>query len=1033
MKKTGKFSDAQWMFLSVMNLFESPVSIDVLTTLIPLSLSELFDLLERGNRIRIIKEFESRIYSIEKELPSNIKKRIEQSYTEENIFNLLQQIESMNLLDRLSPPIYADFLARSGKDTEATQVMIRSAMEALESGHPEIAHNYLKQVLLKLSNHLVVTKNVQIFIDLAIEFSKLCILLGIDFIDSAKFMEQVKVSSEILGNRRAWALANLHLGYFYNLLSERTKALELFSIGQAAVEALADQDILDESSEFIGAYFFIQGKYKQAIDLIERAESYAKLSGKGLSISGFIVKSYGLIYLGHYYLSIGFISSEWRKAHRSEQHATANLLQAILGTVSVLINQYEEAVLHLNSCLKQSDKVGLRQARYIAMGGLAFLNYRKKNYKQAYLMMVEMLEEGRKYGISESFTSPWFMEMLVDFEKLGYPNIPGMEPVTQMQRIMKEPNRHLQGVALRLLAMRAFSEGKEDQIVWGDLKRSEELLQEVGDPIQLAKTHIDMAILKLQGREKEDAYRLVNEARYVLIEHGEDFPDGLHPLLEENDMFEKSEKIQEEADEAFYAMISELPLSPHFERGLETILMACNRFFGAEQGAICWTDDGTAKNLFIRISYNIGPYDTGSQWFVNNMRFIKQAFEEKQPIKKHEQIISSRTKTDSRVGSILCLPFHTANGASGVFWHGNSYMEDCFSLLHKRHLVKICDYLTTYISSIFEFNRQIELAKESTIKKAAQIDSFTKQQFIIRGIAMTQVINQARVIAEADGTVLILGETGVGKELLARWIHKNSKRKNWPIVTIDCTTIPETLIESALFGYEKGSFTGADRKTIGQIELADKGTLFIDEIGETPLNIQVKLLRLLQEKKFKRIGGHRLIASDFRLIAATNRNLLKEVENGRFRNDLYYRLNVFPITIPPLRNRKDEIIDIAEEFINRYGKRYNRSNLSLSKEHCRQLIDYEWPGNVRELENIIERSVLMSANSNLNLLLPLNDKKADHFFFADNLKLDEIQRRYICHILEKSGGKISGPGGATEILGIKRTTLYQRMKKLGLR
>jgi len=161
--------------------------------------------------------------------------------------------------------------------------------------------------------------------------------------------------------------------------------------------------------------------------------------------------------------------------------------------------------------------------------------------------------------------------------------------------------------------------------------------------------------------------------------------------------------------------------------------------------------------------------------------------------------------------------------------------------------------------------------------------------------------------------------------------------------------------------------------------------------------------------------------------------MYKEVENGRFRNDLYYRLNVFPITIPPLRKRKDEIIDITEEFMNRYGKRYNRANLSLSKEHCRQLTDYEWPGNIRELENIIERSVLMSTNSNFNLQLPSTNIEKDNHLFADKPTLDDIQRRYILHVLEETGGRISGPSGATEILGIKRTTLYQRMKKLRLR
>ena len=874
MRKTGKFSDDQWKFLSVMSFFESPVSIDILGTLRPLPPSELRDLLERGNKSGIIRKIASRTYSIEKDLPSSIKKRIEDFYLTENISPLLQQIESMNLLDRLSPSAYASLLARSEKDSEAAQAMVRSAMDLLENGRSEMAYDQLKQALSRLYNHLGCINSHKTFIDATLEFSKLCSVLESGVVDCVKFLEQAKISSEILGNKRAWALSNLHLAFFYRAFGRKLEASRLFSIGQAAVEALEDQDIRNEASTFFAYYSYMRGNYKQAIELVEQAESNASLSGKTLSGITIFIKSYSLLYLGRYYLALGYIKSQWKNVPQVGQHAAANLFRAALGTFLIFINRYDEAFTHLNIALKQSYKDDTVYTRYIAKAGLAFLHYRKKNYHEAYLMMIDMFEEGKHYGISEAFTSPWILEMLVDFEKLGYTKTSEMASEAHLLRIMEEPNRHLQGVSLRLLVAKAFLEGKEDQTVWMDLKKSEGLLQEVGDPVQLAKTHLAMAIFKLKKGEKDLAYRLANDARYILTEYGEDFfPDGFHPLLmEEYNMFEKGEvkQIQGEVGEAFYAMISELPLPPKFEQGLEKLLMACNRFFSAEQGAVFWTDDGGLNNLYLRTPYNIGPIDKDSQRFINNMHFIKQALKKNQPIREDDQI----TKNHSRVGSILCIPFHTASGAAGVIWHANSYMVDCFSFLHENQLAKICDYLSNYISNIFEFSRQIEAAKESTLKKAAQIDSSTRQQFIIRGAAMTQVINQAKIIAEADSAVLILGETGVGKELLARWIHSNSKRSHWPIVTIDCTTVPETLIESELFGYEKGSFTGADRKKIGQIELADKGTLFIDEIGEIPLNIQVKLLRLLQEKKFKRIGGHQMIASDFRLIAATNRKLL---------------------------------------------------------------------------------------------------------------------------------------------------------------
>ena len=1038
MNKIYKFSDAQWEFLSVMRLFTSPVSIDILTTLRPLSSTELLDIIERGKKLRIIKEFKSSTYSIKKNLPANMRKRVEQVHTAKDISHFLQQIESMNLSKSLSPSTYINLLSQSEKDIDAAQNVARRGMEALENGQLETAYGYLKQALYKLFNHLETTKSREIFIDAALEFSKICITPTRDIEDNVKFLEQVKILSENLGNKRAWTLANFHLAHFYFYSGRKAEAFKLFSIGKDAVEALGDQDIFNESAGALVYYFFRQGNYKQTIEVIDRVETNTNISGNILNLIDMTTfKAFSLVYTGNYYASLGYIKSHLRSMLLSEHHAAANFFRVILGTFSILVNQYEEAFTFLNSSLKQSYKENAIHTRYVAKGGLAFLNYRKKNYREAYLMMIDMMDEGKKVGISETFTSPWFLEMLVDFEKLGYDTIPGMEPQTQIQRILKEQNHHLQGVALRLRAMKASFENNQGHIIWRDLKKSEELLQEVGDPVQLAKTHMEMAVYKLMQGEKKAAYQLATDARHVLIEHGEDFlPDGLNPLFqEEHNLFEKEEvdQIQEEVAKAFYTMISELPLSSSFEQGLEKLLIVCNKFFGAEQGAIFWSDDGTANNLFLRIPYNIGPpVDKGSPKVIHNMQFVKQALEKKQPVMEHEQITSRYTKTPSRIGSILCLPFQTARGAAGVIWYRNSYSQDSFTFVKENQLQKICDYLSNYISNIAEFNHQIKAATESTLKKAAQIDSSSKQQFTIRGNAMTQIINHAKIIAETDSTVLLLGETGVGKELLARWIHSHSNRRHWPIVTIDCTTIPETLIESELFGYEKGSFTGADRKKIGQIELADKGTLFIDEIGEIPLSIQVKLLRVLQEKKIKRIGGHQMISSDFRLIAATNRNLLQELENGSFRRDLYYRLSVLPITIPPLRNRKDEIIELSKEFIIRYEKKHNRSNLLLSEKDCQQLIAYAWPGNIRELENTIERSVLMSTNSNFNLLLPSNATEKDDHVFADSPTLDDVQRRYILYTLDKTGGRISGPRGAAKILGIERTTLTARMKKLGI-
>jgi transcriptional regulator with GAF, ATPase, and Fis domain len=295
---------------------------------------------------------------------------------------------------------------------------------------------------------------------------------------------------------------------------------------------------------------------------------------------------------------------------------------------------------------------------------------------------------------------------------------------------------------------------------------------------------------------------------------------------------------------------------------------------------------------------------------------------------------------------------------------------------------------------------------------------------------MTALLAQADQAAGTDATMLITGETGVGKELLARRVHDTSKRKTGPFVVVDLAAVPEPLVESELFGHEKGSFTGADRQKAGRVELAHTGTLFIDEIGDVPFSAQVKLLRVLQEKNFTRVGGIRAMASDFRLIAATNRDLAKDVVEGRFRQDLYYRLNVVPLRLPLLRERGEDVVFLAKEFLSHYARKYHRVLPDMTDGDVSALMAYSWPGNVRELKNVMERTAILSSGEMLQLNLPASPSSNSEPSFTDRPTLDELQRRYISHVLTLTGGRIGGPGGAAAVLGMKRTTLQARMRKL---
>jgi len=316
------------------------------------------------------------------------------------------------------------------------------------------------------------------------------------------------------------------------------------------------------------------------------------------------------------------------------------------------------------------------------------------------------------------------------------------------------------------------------------------------------------------------------------------------------------------------------------------------------------------------------------------------------------------------------------------------------------------------------------------------------------------VLQEVRLVAGTDSSVLILGETGVGKELVARAIHSNSPRKDRPLIKVNCAALPAGLVESELFGHEKGAFTGATERRVGRFELAHKGTIFLDEIGEVPAEVQVKLLRVLQEREFERVGGRETIRVDVRVIAATNRDLLAAIEKGSFRQDLYYRLSVFPLKVPPLRERGEDIPLLVHYFVGRYASRIGRKVSRVPADVMERLLRYSWPGNVRELENVIERGVILSSGAELEIAAEALQAPArtssshaaasqqshssdDRHGHAPTpgpvLTLEEMERQHITDVLRRTGWKVDGPDGAAKILKLNPSTLRSRIKKLGIR
>ena len=324
----------------------------------------------------------------------------------------------------------------------------------------------------------------------------------------------------------------------------------------------------------------------------------------------------------------------------------------------------------------------------------------------------------------------------------------------------------------------------------------------------------------------------------------------------------------------------------------------------------------------------------------------------------------------------------------------------------------------------------VELALDDEVRGSYDYDEITGGSPALR-----QVLEQVRRVAPTDSTVLILGETGTGKELICRAIHHDSSRRDEPLVKLNCAAIPSGLIESELFGHEKGAFTGAIQQKRGRFELAHEGTIFLDEIGDIPLETQPKLLRLLQEREFERVGGNVTIHTDVRVIAATHRNLEQMVADGSFRQDLFYRLNVFPVILPPLRERREDIPVLARYFAHRMSLRQGRPGLEFSDAAIERLLAYRWPGNIRELENIVERAVILCDGDTIDTPHVHLGEGALTITASNStgvLTMQQVEHDAIVAALQASRGKISGPGGAAQMLDLKPSTLESRMKKLGI-
>jgi transcriptional regulator with GAF, ATPase, and Fis domain len=892
-------------------------------------------------------------------------------------------------------------------------------------------------VIPVISRHLGAPEWDKLFLSVVIETCRLKAHLIDGIHEIPSLLEKARYTAGQLGDRRTLARIDLISGLYRYVIGDARGGFDLIATGLKKVDELGDEEIMAISSEFRAINFYLRGMYKEAVDAFDRvvrSNSVPSLKSIPPFLPEHLASSSGLGYccalLGQYHRAIGVLDSHWRRSRLKKGDRNTPFYEALLGIVLIIMGRRSEAYTHLKEAQKEALEIDNKQALHVARKGLAYHAYFEGRIEDAYWMTMGTTHTE---NIGPQYNWPVHLEMLYTFEKQDLlPTIPSLAFEQEMERVLSGPNHHLRGVALRIRALQAQEKGGSHEQVLALLMESEEELLLTGDPVELAKTRAEMARVKLAQQDRPMARNYALMAWEGLSGYGQDFfPDDLVPLLRVGTPPRPGPRKQDLIDRFMDLMDGFIP-SADVDEILNRLVASTSRFFGAERGGLFWFSGGRESGRpNLRASYNLDKAEASSEGFRSSFGHILKSFRSGEPL-----ILKGARPAQEVQGealSLFCLPITLRGAVRGVLYLDNSYIEDGSQDIDRDVVVRMSKLLSTSIERIYHYAEIIEADRS----KAATMGSEgpgEEARIIGRSPLMTSLLALADQAAQSDATVLITGETGVGKELLARRIHDSSRRKEGPFVVVTLASIPETLVESELFGHEKGAFTGADRQKPGRVELAHTGTLFIDEIGDVPPSAQVKLLRVIQEKSFVRVGGIRTNVSDFRLVAATNRDLAREIASGRFRQDLFFRLNVIPLTMPCLRDRGDDVIELAREFLRHYSRKYHRVLPSLSQEDIRALKAYRWPGNVRELRNVMERAAILSTRERLQLSLPpvsASPASKDHPF-ADTPSMDEMQRRYILHVLELTRGRIGGPGGAAEILGMKRTTLQARMRKLGI-
>ncbi|MCK9362374.1 MAG: sigma 54-interacting transcriptional regulator [Syntrophales bacterium] len=1017
----------------------SPVSIDQLSSLSGASTVKILNVMEEAIKRGVVyekEEFGKGIYFLNRIIPDIL---LDCSVSEEEKTQALRRlIEFYN--DILSEGkektlvLAALYITLGNSDKDKDKDIVKNAADIIfDSRDYELAGVYYDYFLKNSPEKSLSIANVKDYLDS---------VLG-KIVTTKHLMplqDQVTLLSraqQIARKYEKWeylAKIELILGHVMQAGGQHRKAFSYIKDSQRLAQGIDDPRMFKEAtllmSEFLhwkGRFAEVVRRYEQVVENLEEFGDNAAILKAGARV--------GICYVrcGHVARGMGMIEAVRGKANLLNlQHVS--IYADLLSMHSLFeLRKISEAEFYVNRISSFSDDI---LGPYILMrvemckGYILIL---QGNYERSFEYLKKAVEHSRYVGWMHQ-NSAWNFEYLDALEKRGFIHDEWTYD-SEIERILQWDDIYMKGVALRYKALRDMERSQQPvNNALADLKNSEKYLKMAGAEIELARTRIALGNIHLKRGQSKLAQSYLKKAWTLFSKIDRNlFPQDLLASMPPEQNFDLMIKRMISVNES-------LGTVRDMKAFLEKVLSMAMDFTMAMRSAFFIFDPIAGETLVASKNFASLLLETEQSKTIRNVvaEAARKSDELIMPGKMDNDVISDGDLLAVGINSMVCMPVKMGDNLQGYLYLDNLLGQGSFPENYSHYMRLLCSQIAVGLSNINEYEKIKEMKnrfENETIFYKREMGLANPLQTIIGTSAgIMSVLGQIQQVAPTDSLVLILGETGVGKELVAKAIHKSSSRKDGPFITVNIATLPPELIVSELFGHEKGAFTGANELHKGRFELADGGTIFLDEIGDLPLNIQVNLLRVLEESTVERLGSNKTIRLDFRVVAATNKNLFEEVSKGTFRQDLFYRLNVFPIHVPSLRERKSDVKALVNHFIEKYSKKMSRNIDPLIPEELNKLMGYQWPGNVRELEHLVERAIIFSKDGSISFSgFTYPSGSSNGTVNSPLVSLADMERNYIEKVLHSVNWKLSGPKSASSILMVKPTTLLFRMKKLGIK